>query len=204
MTAPVSATASRSSTSTSLLERAKAHDEDAWARLVKLYAPLVYRECRVMDVSPQDAADIVQDVFRKVAAGLGQFRQDRPGDSFRAWLATIARNTIRDHFRKAVRHVAAVGGSEMHRVIQALPDEDRLESTISIEPDANAAVVQRAIQEIRDEFESHTWQAFWRTAVDAAAPADVAAELGVSKWVVYQAKSRVLRRLRQELQGLVE
>jgi RNA polymerase sigma-70 factor (ECF subfamily) len=139
-----------------------------------------------------------------VAVKLPAFRHDRPGDSFRAWLATVSRNAIRDHFKLRAGRPAAIGGSEMHRLVQDLPDLDATESIICARSDSNASVVRSAIAAIQDEFEPHTWLAFWKTAVDGLAPTDVAAQLGVTKWVVYQAKSRVLRRLRKELEGLVE
>jgi acyl carrier protein len=63
---------------------------------------------------------------------------------------------------------------------------------------------RRALELVRAEFENRTWEAFWRTAVDGQAPADVAEDLGMSLHAVYKAKSRVLRRLRQELNGLLE
>ena len=46
------------------------------------------------------------------------------------------------------------------------------------------------------------WQAFYRTAIKSDAPANVAADLGVSVWVVYKAKSRVARRIIKEFEGL--
>ena len=49
-----------------------------------------------------------------------------------------------------------------------------------------------------------TWQAFWRTAVEGQAPKNVAAELGVRPDAVRMAKSRVLRRLRDELPDLAD
>lgn len=52
---------------------------------------------------------------------------------------------------------------------------------------------------VRSEFEDRTWQAFWRVAVEGHATAEVAADLGITANAVRQAKSRVLRRLRQEL-----
>lgn len=195
---------SHSSTSISLLDRAKLRDQAAWSQLVALYAPLVYRECRVMGVPAQDAPDVVQDTFGKVAANLGRFHRDRAGDSFRAWLATIARNSIRDYFKKRAGRPVAVGGTSMYRRVQELRDLDATESTICRPSDANPSIVQRAIHGIRGEFEDHTWEAFWMTVVDDRSPVDVAQKLGVSIWVVYQAKSRVLRRLRKELEGLLE
>ena len=53
--------------------------------------------------------------------------------------------------------------------------------------------------EERAEFEERTWQAFWRVTVEGQDTAEVAAQLGISANGVRQAKSRVLRRLREEL-----
>ena len=54
------------------------------------------------------------------------------------------------------------------------------------------------------EFAPSTWQAFQRLAVDGRPAAEVAAELGTTVNAVLLAKSRVLRRLRQEARGLVD
>lgn len=53
-------------------------------------------------------------------------------------------------------------------------------------------------------YEGWTWRAFWRVAVDGCSPADVADELDMSVNAVYIAKSRVLRRLREELGDLLD
>jgi RNA polymerase sigma-70 factor (ECF subfamily) len=55
---------------------------------------------------------------------------------------------------------------------------------------------------IRGAIEWRTWQAFWLTAVEGRLPRDVALELGISPGAVRVAKSRVLKRLRDELGGL--
>jgi RNA polymerase sigma-70 factor (ECF subfamily) len=57
---------------------------------------------------------------------------------------------------------------------------------------------------VRSEFESHTWDAFWQVAVGGRAPADVAVTLRISVNAVYLAKSRVLKRLREEFAALIE
>jgi RNA polymerase sigma-70 factor (ECF subfamily) len=49
-----------------------------------------------------------------------------------------------------------------------------------------------------------TWQACWEFVVRDRPAAAVAAELGITVNAVYLAKSRVLRRLREELQGLLD
>ena len=65
-------------------------------------------------------------------------------------------------------------------------------------------LVRRALQIMQAEFETTTWKACWEFVVSGRPAAEVAAELGVSVDVVYGAKSRVLRRLRQELDGLLD
>ena len=55
---------------------------------------------------------------------------------------------------------------------------------------------------MQQDFEPATWQAFWKTAVEQKAAREAAAELNTSIAAVYMAKSRVLRRLREELDGM--
>ena len=71
--------------------------------------------------------------------------------------------------------------------------------TTSGERPADRGLFGRALELIRGEFEERTWQAFWLTAVEDRAAGDVALELGMSPGAVRVAKSRVLRRLREEL-----
>src|SRR5579884_1420898 len=77
---PASATGS---TSASLIKRAIARNADAWRRMSALYGPMVYRWARQSGLQSQDAADVVQEVFRSVATHLAGFHRDHPGDSFR-------------------------------------------------------------------------------------------------------------------------
>jgi RNA polymerase sigma-70 factor (ECF subfamily) len=194
-----------SNTSTSLLERAKSRDADAWNRLIELYGPLVYWQCRNKHIAPPDAADVVQEVFRAVDRKLSEFRRERPGDSFRAWLSTITKNKINDHFRRQARNPAApVGGSDMQAQIHLAPDHAPESSLDGGQFDARTDLVQRALRLVQGDFAEKTWRAFWRVTVEGQPTDMVAQALGMSKASVHQAKSRVLSRLRQELQGLGE
>jgi RNA polymerase sigma-70 factor (ECF subfamily) len=198
----VTTSESLGSTSSSLLGRVRAHDPEAWERLVRLYGPLVSQWLRGARLQSADANDVFQSVFLAVATGIDQFHKDRPGDSFRAWLRVVVRHKLADHFRQRRGHPVAIGGSEVHRQFQELaePVEERPEG-----PGEASAVRQlrlRALELIRAEFEDRTWQAFWRVTVDGQLPKEVAQELGVTPSAVRLAKSRVLRRLREELGDL--
>lgn len=191
------------STSSSLLTRAKAHDQEAWQRLTRLYGPLVDFWLRQAKLQPADTRDIFQEVFKAVAEGIGSFRKDRPGDRFRGWLRIIVRNKIADHVRRQGVHPVAAGGSEAYRQFQEIEGrgartEDRKEL------DALQQLRLRALELIQGEFEERTWQAFWRVTAEGQAAKDVAQDLGVTASAVRLAKSRVLRRLREEMEGLEE
>jgi RNA polymerase sigma-70 factor (ECF subfamily) len=191
------------SVSSTLLERVKARRPEAWQRLVDLYGPVVYRWCRQSGVRREDAADVVQEVFSSVAAHVGEFRRDSPGDSFTAWLAAITRNKIRDHFRRRQGRPQARGGTDAQQQFLEIPELPEL-SQQSGPTRWDGLLSRRALDLVRAEFENRTWEAFCRTAVNGQRPADVADDLGMTVNAVYKAKSRVLRRLRRELGDLLE
>src|SRR6185369_14090212 len=109
-------------TSLTLLQRVQASQPAAWERLVDLYAPLVLHWCRRGGLNGQDADDVFQEVFRSVAEHVGDFRRDRPGDSFRGWLRTITRNKVLDYFRRQQQQAVAAGGSDMQRQLLEVPE----------------------------------------------------------------------------------
>jgi RNA polymerase sigma-70 factor (ECF subfamily) len=186
-----------------LLQRARQHDPQAWVRLTRLYGPCVYRWARQAGLQATDAADIVQEVFRALALNLADFRHDRPADSFRGWLWTITRHKVLDRFRWLEAQPRAIGGSDFWHQTGQLPAD------LPAEPNELPAttlgqVVRTALELVQGEFAAATWQAFWLSTVDQQPPAEVAQRLGVSPWAVYKARSRVLARLRQELDGLLD
>ena len=61
----------RDATSLTMLERARANDPDAWARVLGLYRPLVAYWCSRAGVAPADVDDVTQEVF--AAAGSEPF-----------------------------------------------------------------------------------------------------------------------------------
>ncbi len=148
-----------SSTSSGLLQRVKAQDPEAWRRLTRLYSPLVYSWCRRYELSAEDSADVLQEVFRAVYSGIERFRSDRPGDTFRGWLWAIAKNKIRDHFRSRQGLPDAKGGTEAYRQLENLPDCPRGEDSID-QGSFVGSVGHRALELMKVDFEERTWQAF--------------------------------------------
>ena len=65
-------------------------------------------------------------------------------------------------------------------------------------------VMCRLLEMIGPDFEPTTWQACWEHVVQERPAPEVAAELGLTIGAVYAAKVRVLGRLREELQGMLD
>jgi RNA polymerase sigma-70 factor (ECF subfamily) len=186
----------------SLLERVRSNDADAWQRLIDLYRPLVLFWCTRGGVAVDDTEDVAQGVFAAAAADLRALRHDRPGDTFRGWLRVVTRNQVALHFRRNRERVRAEGGSGAWEKLASVADPLAVAGE-----DEQAEINQlhrRAVEQVRGEFEERTWQAFWMTAVEGRSPADLAVELATTPTAVRQAKSRVLRRLKQEMGELID
>lgn len=194
-------TASR--TSSSLLQRARALDQEAWERIVQLYSPLVYHWCRQKGLQEADALDMGQDVFQAVAAGLSRFEHAPIRGSFRRWLRTITRNKIVDFIRARPKEGGARGGSDAWEQLSMVAADDAVPEADSLSQETQL-LYERALQLIRSEFNETYWQAFQKTAVHQQSAAEAAHELGVSCYVVYNARSRIMRRLREEFADLLD
>ena len=62
-----------------------------------------------------------------------------------------------------------------------------------------SALVHRAMSQVEADFEPRTWQVFSRSVIDQIATSVVADEFGISQAAVRQIRSRILRRVRQQL-----
>jgi RNA polymerase sigma-70 factor (ECF subfamily) len=193
-----------SSTSLNLLVQVKQGDPQSWDRLMSLYRPLVLWWCRCHVPRPEDAEDVAQDVFMTVHKKIVTFtRGERPG-SFRAWLRGITYRKLGEYFRRARHQPAAAGGSEAQEILTAMPDEFDEDASADEVPSERCILLRSALELIRADFEPNTWEAALRAAVDGQGAADVAEALGMTARAVYTAKSRVLKRLREVMDDLLD
>lgn len=192
------------STDSLLLAHAQSRQAEAWNRLVRLYGPLVDYWLRAAGLQPADRADVFQEVFQAVATRLGEFRLERPGDTFRGWMRTITGSKIADHFRRVRKSPPAVGGAEAHRRFAELASPSPPEDGPSSEALETGELSRQALAIAQESFEPQSWRAFWRTAIDGLSAVEVAAELKMKPEAVRQAKSRVLRRLKQDFGHLLD
>ena len=187
------------SASTSLLRRVKSEDTDAWERLVRIYAPYVYRWARRFGLQPADAEDGVGEVFAALVVDIDRFDKDGRPQSFRRWLSTVTYHATLRIRSKQKRFPDPLDSGEAVDIEKiALPVEHEQQLMARDELDWVQCQVMHVIKE---EFKPSHWQAFSQTVIDGLDPTTVAKTLGVSVWSVYKARATVLTRLRQELEG---
>jgi len=181
-------------TSLSLLSRLRRGNQQAWAEMVQWYLPLVYHWGLQAGLERETAADISQEVFLKVSMKIDQIRRTADSGSFRGWLRVTTRRTIIDWLRGPGQEVLGTGGTTAQELMQQIDMDDSWEGLTAEDEE----LLDR-IDEFRGEFEETTWKAFWLTTFDGLSGEEAAKKLGIKRGAVYQAKSRVMKKLRREL-----
>jgi RNA polymerase sigma-70 factor (ECF subfamily) len=190
-------------TSVSLLERLAGAPTDAdWRRLDELYRPLLRGWVARVGVPASDVDDLVQDVLLVVVRKISGFERRGQG-AFRTWLRTILANRVGDYFSKQKHLPTATGDSDFLRRLDKLESPDSALSRLwDREHDEHVAAA--LIKRVQGDFSPVTWEAFRRHVTKGEPAVEVAKALDLSLNSVLLAKSRVLKRLRQELAGLVD
>ncbi len=176
-------------------------DDEAWRDFVETYAPLVFGYCRRRGLQPSDVADVTQEVMAQVAKSMRDFAYSPDRGRFRDWLGTVTRTKILKFLRRDDRAGKGSGGETAGELIGhiAAPESDTAWTEAF-----QARVMEVALGRIRHGFEASTWRAFERAWIDGQAAPAVARELGITVDLVYVAKSRVLKRLRDEVAALAD
>ncbi len=181
-----------------LLRIRDAGDAAAWSEFAELYGPIIRGYCRRRGLQPADADDVAQEVLARVARAIGAFRYEPDRGRFRDWLGTVARNQITRFLEVHGRQPRAPRHDDTAALIETSSEDPEWSAEF------HARILEAALGRIRPDFEPTTWVAF--TSIwGAGRPApEVARELGLTIDAVYAAKSRVLRRLRDEVLALAE
>lgn len=172
----------------------------AWQEFTALYGPVIYGFARKRGLQDADAADLMQDVLRSISTAIGRLDYDRRRGTFRGWLFTITRNKVFNFL--SARKIRPQGSGDMttNQLLNQHPDENDGAETWELEYQRRLASI--AMQRVKGDFQENTWQAFWLTAVEGKPVAEVARQLGMSAGAIYVAKSRVLARLKEEVEAI--
>ena len=190
-------------TSLGLLDRLRRANPDAadWRKLQDVYLPLIRHWLSRLPDLHDEIDDLTQEILVVLFRELPVFERRRHG-SFRAWLRQITVNRTRTYY-KSRRKQPLAGDSEAERLLTQL-EAPSSELSRQWDRDHDKHVFEKLLAHVQPDFAPTTWQAFIRFALDGQAAARVAAELGISQRAVVQAKSRVLKRLREEAGELMD
>jgi RNA polymerase sigma-70 factor (ECF subfamily) len=183
--------------------RAQTGEEKAWKDLTELYRPLIVGWLNRQGVPAGDLEDLSQDILVSVVKHLPGFQHSGRRGAFRSWLRTIVCNRTTDYWRASDAGTQASGGSSATVALQQLADP-LSDLNRQWDEEHDRYVLSCLLDLVDEEFEPTTLSAFRRLALDGVSGAEAAQELGMSVAAVYVAKSRVLQRIRQEAEGLID
>ncbi|WP_405966007.1 sigma-70 family RNA polymerase sigma factor [Streptomyces sp. NBC_00723] len=131
------------------MERAQAGDSAAFAQLYSAYSDTVYRYvyCRVGGKAT--AEDLCSEVFVRAFARLHTFTWQ--GRDFGAWLVTIARNLVADHFASARFRLEVTTGEFL-----GSNESERSSEDITIESHRNSGLAD-ALNRLPCRMRQVTW-----------------------------------------------
>ncbi len=177
-------------------------DQEAWEQFACIYRPVAYRLARAQGLQDADAEELAQTVLLAIAKAIPTWEPASPEVGFRHWLRRVAKNAILNALSRRPQD-RGVGGS----VAQALLDIERTESAVSsdtVDLEYQRQLYRRAAEIVRSRADNQTWLAFSMTMIDGLSISAAASGLQRSEGMVYAARSRIIRRLRdvvRELEG---
>jgi len=175
----------------SLLQRLQQTSEQAaWERFVDLFSSPLFLWALRAGLQGPEAADLVRGTFSLVGRKLPEYRAGSPG-GFRTWLRDLAHAQRRELIQK--RPAGGQAPAAVPAAADAVWGAEYLPT-----------ILGPAIEALQAEFSPAERKACWSMTIEGRPVADVARELNLHPAAVYAAEARVLRGLRQELDGLLD
>ena len=185
----------------SLLVRVKnPKDRDAWEQFTRIYRPAVYRLARGRGLQDADAQDLSQRVLMSVASAIPDWERSCPNSRFRHWLRRVAKNEVLKLLGRRPKDQAGGGTTATELLNEQCDANSNVEDEVELE--YRRQLVRRAAEIVRSRADEVTWLAFSMTIVDGLSIAEAAKRLDRNEGVVYAARSRIVRRLREIVQKM--
>ena len=182
-----------------LIRVADARDQAAWEQFARIYRPVVYNVARMRGLQDADAQDVAQQVLVSVSKALPNWERRNESTRFRHWLCRMARNATINMLTRQPKDRAAGGDVNLVDIPERSVDVD-LDSQLDRE--YRRQLFRQAAEQVRSRADSITWQAFAMTMIDGLSITETAERLQRSEAVVYAARSRIMRRLKDAAQAL--
>lgn len=190
----------------SLLKRVHSwEDSTSWAEFHRLYRKLIYGLARRSGLSHEDAEDVTQDVFKRVAETIHEFESDPARGKFRGWLMNLTRWRIADKFsskpkgqtHSTPKHDETSSGTP---TIERVPDREPEDSQWDKEWQRH--VLDAACDRLSKRVKANHYQIFSLYVLQHWPVLKVSRELGVNPGSVYLIGHRLTKQLKAEVQHI--
>jgi RNA polymerase sigma factor (sigma-70 family) len=196
--------ATDSRTRVALLRRLRDRDDqETWNALVDRYAPRIYRWCRRYRLPESDAADVTEEVIRKLLLAIRHFQHDPAKSGFREWLKAVVAKTMRDLLRAARSPREGSSDTGVFPILNTIKDKAAVgDLTKQVEEAYEKELLREAALRVQLGVEPQTWDAYRLAVIERLSPEQVAEQVGISTDDVNAAKSHVIKMLREEVKRL--
>ena len=175
-------------------------DPHCWNAFVERYAPKIYGWCRQRGLQEADAQDVTQEVLTQLVQKLRTFAYDPRKGSFRGWLKTVTHHAWCDYLESRQRAGVTGENKEVLQCMESLEAREDLLKTLADTFDLE--VFAEAQARVQLQVTPRDWKIFESLALEGRPGPAVAKELGMTVTAVLMAKSRVQKKLRQEIRRL--
>jgi RNA polymerase sigma-70 factor (ECF subfamily) len=186
-------------TSRTLLDRLRdRHDHRAWQLWLTVYEPWLRHCLERHRLQPADVEDLLQAVLVVVSRKLPAFVHSGQPGAFRTWLRRVLVQEVRNFLRGRQRQASPTPADWLEQL-----EDSSSELSRQWDREHDEQVVRRLLAAIQHDFEPRTWEAFRLLVLEDRPGAEVARITGMNLNALYVARSRVLKRLRESVAGLV-
>jgi RNA polymerase sigma-70 factor (ECF subfamily) len=183
-------------TTTQILENLKnSNDSVCWSRFRDHFYPVLLRFAKKLGLADNDAEDVAQETIVTFLKAYRANKYSRQQGKLSHWVLGVARNVIRDYYRKRSRTTSPANSDSAALLLQNIEDEHAIQHTWRTE--WRNVLLGRCLTQARKEFDSKTFRAFESYALRGNPIEQVCEELNLSPNAVYIAKSRVLTKIRR-------
>ncbi|WP_371594658.1 ECF subfamily RNA polymerase sigma factor, BldN family [Streptomyces virginiae] len=172
-----------------LVERAQAGEAEAFGRLYDQYSDTVYRYIYYRVGGKATAEDLTSETFLRALRRISTFTWQ--GRDFGAWLVTIARNLVADHFKSSRFRLEVTTGEMLDaNEVERSPEDSVLESL------SNAALLE-AVRKLNPQQQECVTLRF----LQGLSVAETARVMGKNEGAIKTLQYRAVRTLTQLLPG---
>lgn len=176
------------------------YDEKAWAEFVGQYQDFIFYVLNEMDVPPDDADDLAQQVLLTLTRDLEGYSRNR--GRFRKWLSTVIRHAAVAYHEKQRYRSGRLKLLGENRDVEWIFSGRVIELDRLIENEWATYIASLAMEKVREVSDGKAVQAF-ELQLDGRSAAEISEETGLTVSSVYTLCKRTKVRLHAAIKALI-